>query len=390
MSSPRASATSPAPTAALPLSAAEWSARDSSAANSRRRAASSSRLRASASRAATAARSSLCPSRKLGRKGRGALADHRQAGVEQQPNADEILDGRIAGQERATAGGAPSSPSPASSDEAGRCCSWRRCRRAASWAPMIRRSASAALIRASAAAIACADGGLQRAAAAPPHRAPARRPARAGGPGRRPSAPRRARSCSAWSSGFGFRLHRRARRQQQRHRPAATGRSGSSRLSFAMIGMVRKDRCRAEQLLGKHRPDQQVRPGRRCRTTAGGRRRPAPASSWPSAAPIRNRASRLPPSRQLRACGRVRSTTAPCRARRGRSVTLLAARPADAAALGKLGHLGRPGDAFQIALDQLGFGRAADLSAGDDVQEHLACVEARCANGQVRRGVKPS
>src|SRR5438309_3484924 len=34
------------------------------------------------------------------------------------------------------------------------------------------------------------------------------------------------------------------------------------RLPFAMIGVVRKDRCRAEELLGEHGPRQEVRPGR--------------------------------------------------------------------------------------------------------------------------------
>src|SRR5206468_7570342 len=33
-------------------------------------------------------------------------------------------------------------------------------------------------------------------------------------------------------------------------------------LTFAMIGMVRKDRCGAEELLRQHGADQQVRPGR--------------------------------------------------------------------------------------------------------------------------------
>ena len=50
---------------------------------------------------------------------------------------------------------------------------------------------------------------------------------------------------------------------------SSSGASSSARasrliaLTFAMIGMVRKDRRRPEQLLGEHRADQQVRPGRR-------------------------------------------------------------------------------------------------------------------------------
>src|SRR4051794_29999405 len=42
-----------------------------------------------------------------------------------------------------------------------------------------------------------------------------------------------------------------------------TGAMRRIRLPFAVIGVVRKDRCRAEQLFGKHRPDEQVRPGPR-------------------------------------------------------------------------------------------------------------------------------
>ena len=36
-------------------------------------------------------------------------------------------------------------------------------------------------------------------------------------------------------------------------------------LPFAMIGMVRKDRRRTEQLFGEHRPDEKVWPGRRAK-----------------------------------------------------------------------------------------------------------------------------
>jgi hypothetical protein len=44
-----------------------------------------------------------------------------------------------------------------------------------------------------------------------------------------------------------------------------------------------------------------------------------------------------------------------------------------AATLGQLGHSRRPGNALQIALDKIGFRRSADLSAGDDVEQHLLC-----------------
>src|SRR3982751_279169 len=48
-----------------------------------------------------------------------------------------------------------------------------------------------------------------------------------------------------------------------------------------------------------------------------------------------------------------------------------------AALVRKLGHLGRPGDTLQIAFDQLGLRRAADLPARNDVEEHLLCGERR-------------
>ena len=50
--------------------------------------------------------------------------------------------------------------------------------------------------------------------------------------------------------------------------------------------------------------------------------------------------------------------------------------------LAQLGDLGRPGNALQIAVDEFGFGRAADLAAGHDMQQQPAqpggAAPARC------------
>src|SRR6476659_217522 len=48
-----------------------------------------------------------------------------------------------------------------------------------------------------------------------------------------------------------------------------------------------------------------------------------------------------------------------------------------AAAVRQLGDLRRPGDPLEIALDQIGLGRAADLPSGHDVEQHLLLVGGR-------------
>jgi len=60
-----------------------------------------------------------------------------------------------------------------------------------------------------------------------------------------------------------------------------------------------------------------------------------------------------------------------------------------AAAVGKLGDLGRPGNPLQIAIDQIGLRRATDLSARDDVKQHYL-EKAGAPNGQVNAVLKPS
>jgi hypothetical protein len=63
-----------------------------------------------------------------------------------------------------------------------------------------------------------------------------------------------------------------------------------------------------------------------------------------------------------------------------------------AAVVGKLGDPGRPGDPLQIALDQLGFRRTADLSASDDVKEQITGEPnaAAALYGQPTTARKPS
>ena len=100
-----------------------------------------------------------------------------------------------------------------------------------------------------------------------------------------PRAPREARHRRR-----GLRRRRRACREQG----AKEQRKGESVhcLTLAMIGVVRKDRGRPEQLLRKHRPREQMRPGRRPRRAAAQRPRRC-VSSRPSAA---NQESRLAPA----------------------------------------------------------------------------------------------
>ena len=128
-----------------------------------------------------------------------------------------------------------------------------------------------------------------------------------------PPSPRR------WSSGSSATLGRWATARPARPAAGATSRRAQDRCSsFAMIGMVGEDRCRAEQLLGEHRADQQMRPGRRAerqqqvgrrRARARHGRRRRRSGSGPRA--CRRRAS----PRALRELGRAQSA---CRARRAR------------------------------------------------------------------------
>ena len=169
----------------------------------------------------------------------------------------------------------------------------------------------------------------------------------------------------------------------------STGATLRMALTFAMIRMVRKDGCRAEQLLGEHRADEQVRPG-------GGPERQEqigratllflmpvcgtdqePRLSLPGVTPGLQRPGKL---------GR-RQRPAPLVESDGHAVT--GKRRDLATFVRQFGQLRRPLDSLQIAFDQLGLRRAADLPAGNDVEEHLLCCERR-SNGQVKTVRKPS
>ena len=148
-------------------------------------------------------------------------------------------------------------------------------------------------------------------------------------------------------------------------------------LTFAMIGMVRKDRCRAEQLLGEHRADEQVRPG-------GGAERQEqigrPRAAQPHAR-LRRRSESAPRASRRRArpptSGKVGRGQSPPRSSSDDRDTVAEKRRDIAAFFRQLGQLRRPCDSLQIAFDQLGLRRAADLPARNDVEEHLLCGERR-------------
>src|SRR6476646_3898760 len=63
-----------------------------------------------------------------------------------------------------------------------------------------------------------------------------------------------------------------------------------------------------------------------------------------------------------------------------------------AAAVRQLGQLGRPADPLEIAVDEISFGRSADLAASDDVKEQLGpyCAVSPDRNGQVITDWNPS
>ena len=115
-------------------------------------------------------------------------------------------------------------------------------------------------------------------------------------------------------------------------------------LSFAVIGMVRKDRCGTEQLFGEHRPDEQVRPGRRPerKQQVGA----APVGLIVAAVrPMRKRASRLPSSRH-RSSLLASCTDDSASPRSSRTIATLFDGSAGTLppASGSFRDLGRPGD----------------------------------------------
>lgn len=123
-----------------------------------------------------------------------------------------------------------------------------------------------------------------------------------------------------------------------------------------MIGMVGEDASRPKQLLGQHRPDEHVRPGRRPeREEEVG----AIAQRLVMAIGCADQKAHLAPAGvapALQFLGKIR---------RRQGLTPLIKHDRDGvgrrirelpAAVGKLGDLGRPGDALQIAVGQVSFG----------------------------------
>ena len=112
------------------------------------------------------------------------------------------------------------------------------------------------------------------------------------------------------------------------------------RLSFAMIGMVRKDRRRAEQLLGEHRADEQVRPGRR----AEGQQQVGAVAAAPRHGRRRRRSGTAPRAcrrrASVRACAASSVDDSDCPRSSRTIVTLFGGERRNvAAAVGKFGDL---------------------------------------------------
>ena len=165
------------------------------------------------------------------------------------------------------------------------------------------------------------------------------------------------------------------------------------RSTVAVIGVIGKDRRCPEQLLCKHRADQQVRPGRR----PEGQQHVGPRPVF-LIMPVRaaDRKARLAlaavaPLFELSGEFGRRQGLAFFIEQHGNTVRLDSRRLP--AVIRKLGQPSRPGNALQVALDKLRFGRPPDLSAGDDVKEQLTfrrstlpyCKASRRSRGNRRR-----
>ena len=127
-------------------------------------------------------------------------------------------------------------------------------------------------------------------------------------------------------------------------------------LSFTVIRVVGKDRGGPEQLLGEHRPDQQMRPGRRTKRQQQVGRAPLLVVMAVSCADQEARFTlsiiapgfQLP--RKLGRCQRLASLIEDDPDCVRRKVGYLSA------TLRQLSQARRPWDAFQIAVDQIGLG----------------------------------
>ena len=301
-SSPPASATSPAPSASPPsaaarsqrlalergeFAAARRRARRGCAASSRARRVGALLRAAGPRRARPAAR----------RCARGSPAWSRRAARAPGPARRSSPDRRA----RAAAGGGPSSRARRASAASGALLLARGAARASGDRGRGQRAAaaSAALIRASAASIAAAAARLLGAQPRGLVAAPCSRLLRAARPAlRRPRGfgrGARQRLRRAVSRGG---CDRRARRGEQQRAASEQEGDAAHASAFAMIGVVGKDRWSRGTIARRASPGPAGAARSPGRTTAAGRRSSRSASSWPSAAPIRKRASRLPPSRQ--------------------------------------------------------------------------------------------
>src|SRR5437870_2822574 len=123
-----------------------------------------------------------------------------------------------------------------------------------------------------------------------------------------------------------------------------------------MIGVVRKDGGGAPELLGKHRPGEKVGPGRpteREEEVGRGAFRPAEAVG------AADQEARLPTpfvSPALEPPGEFEATESLAFFVEEDGYSGLGRRRELAAAFGEFGNPGRPGNALQVAFDQLGLG----------------------------------
>jgi len=155
-----------------------------------------------------------------------------------------------------------------------------------------------------------------------------------------------------------------------------------------MIGVVRKDRCGAEELFGEHCSHEQVRPGRRAE-----RKQHIGGVALPFVMPVRcaDQESCLPRP------GVPPALQFPGELNGGQPFATLIQYDADAVRrhrrdvaplFRELRHLRRPRDAPQITLDQIGLRRAANLPAGDNVEKHSLAREGRRAERPDHEGLE--
>lgn len=139
-------------------------------------------------------------------------------------------------------------------------------------------------------------------------------------------------------------------------------------LSFAMIGVVGKDRARPPELLGEHRARHEMRPGRLAEGDRQVRARPLRVGETVRRADQEADFANALVLPVADPAGQIDGAQLPARLverhdfRTGRGGRDLAA------AVRQFSDPDRPADPLDIALDKLGFRAAADLAAGDDVQ----------------------